>query len=253
MREYLVFRLYGPMASWGELAVGEQRVSADHPSRSALLGLLGAALGLRRDDDAGQQALSRGYRFGVKLIAAGMPLRDYHTVQWPDIPKKFAYRTRRQEVRDKEKLNTILTSREYRSDSLSVVAVEAAPDAPHGLAVLEQALCLPVFMPYLGRKSCPLALPLDPRVGGFDTLKHALDSRDEEPFVPGVDLDDDELLSTDIDLDKDRQARYFWDEAMAEVGMDATLRLTRHDQPLSRRRWQFEPRRELAYLAGGRQ
>ena len=253
MREYLVFRLYGPMASWGELAVGEQRVSADHPSRSALLGLLGAALGVRRDDEAGQQALGRGYRFGVKLIAAGMPLRDYHTVQWPDIPKKFAYRTRRQEMRDKAKLNTILTSREYRSDSLSVVAVVAAPDAPHGLAALADALRYPVFMPYLGRKSCPLALPLDPRLGGFDTLKQALDSRDDEPFVPGVDLDDDESLSIDIDLDKDRQARYFWDEAMADIGMDATLQLTRHDQPLSRRRWQFEPRRELAYLAGGRQ
>lgn len=253
MREYLVFRLYGPMASWGELAVGEQRVSADHPSRSALLGLLGAALGVRRDDEAGQQELSRSYRFGVKLVAAGMPLRDYHTVQWPDIPKKFAYRTRRQEVRDKEKLNTILTSREYRSDSLSVVAVEAAPDAPHGLSALADALRAPVFLPYLGRKSCPLALPLDPRLGGFDTLKQALDSRDDEPLVRGVNLEEDEPQAVDIELDKDRQARYFWDEAMADVGMDATLQLTRHDQPLSRRRWQFEPRRELAYLAGGRQ
>ncbi|AXE36386.1 type I-E CRISPR-associated protein Cas5/CasD [Chromobacterium phragmitis] len=253
MREYLVFRLYGPMASWGELAVGEQRVSADHPSRSALLGLLGAALGVRRDDEAGQQALSRGYRFGVKLIAAGMPLRDYHTVQWPDMPKKFSYRSRRQEVRDKEKLNTILSSREYRSDSLSVVAVEAAPDAPHGLSMLADALRSPVFLPYLGRKSCPLALPLDPKLGGFDTLKQALDSRDDEPFVPSIDLDDDEGPTTEIDLGRDGQARYFWDEAMAGVGMDATLQLTRHDQPLSRRRWQFEPRRELVYLAGGKQ
>ncbi|OHX16262.1 type I-E CRISPR-associated protein Cas5/CasD [Chromobacterium sphagni] len=252
MREYLVFRLYGPMASWGELAVGEQRISADHPSRSALLGLLGAALGARRDDEASQQALSRGYRFGIKLIAAGMPLRDYHTVQWPDIPKKFAYRTRRQEVRDKEKLNTILTSREYRSDSLSVVAVEAAPDAPHGLPALAEALASPVFMPYLGRKSCPLALPLGPRIAGFDTLKQALDSRDGEPLVSAVDVDGDEPLAVDIDLNEDRQARYFWDEAMADVGMEATLQLTRHDQPLSRRRWQFEPRRELAYLAGGK-
>ncbi|OHX15258.1 type I-E CRISPR-associated protein Cas5/CasD [Chromobacterium amazonense] len=253
MREYLVFRLYGPMASWGELAVGEQRASADHPSRSALLGLLGAALGVRRDDEAGQQALSRGYRFGVKLVATGMPLRDYHTVQWPDIPKKFAYRSRRQEVRDKEKLNTILSSREYRSDSLSAVAVEASPDAPYGLSMLADALRAPVFLPYLGRKSCPLALPLDPKLGGFDTLKQALDSRDDEPLVPGFNLNDDETWPGDIDLDKDRQARYFWDEAMADVGMDATLQLMRHDQPLSRRRWQFEPRREWVYLAGGKQ
>ena len=52
MRDYLVMRLYAPLASWGEIAVGEVRHSANYPSKSALLGLLGAALGVRRDDDA---------------------------------------------------------------------------------------------------------------------------------------------------------------------------------------------------------
>ena len=80
MAEYLVFRLYGPMASWGEIAVGETRHSAAYPSRSALIGLLGAALGVTREDEAGQVALTAGYRFGVKLHAAGHPLRDYHSL-----------------------------------------------------------------------------------------------------------------------------------------------------------------------------
>ncbi|CAJ0780756.1 type I-E CRISPR-associated protein Cas5/CasD [Ralstonia chuxiongensis] len=242
MQEYLVFRLYGPMASWGELAVGEQRTSGDHPSRSALLGLIGAALGVRRDDDAGQRALCSAYRFGVKLMAAGMPLRDYHTVQRPDVPKKFAYRTRRQEMREHDKLNAIITTREYRSDSLSVVALVAAPDAPYGLHALEVALEEPIFVPYLGRKSCPLALPLAPHIACFDTLKQALDSRDGEPLLPGCGT-----------IRRDIQARYFWDAAMSHSGMQPTLTLTRHDQPLSRRRWQFEPRRELVYLAEGTQ
>jgi CRISPR system Cascade subunit CasD len=35
--EYLLFRLYGPMASWGEIAVGEMRHSEVKPSKSALL------------------------------------------------------------------------------------------------------------------------------------------------------------------------------------------------------------------------
>ena len=46
MTDYLLLRLYGPLASWGEIAVGESRHSAVQPSRSALLGLLGAALGI---------------------------------------------------------------------------------------------------------------------------------------------------------------------------------------------------------------
>ncbi|GLU33695.1 type I-E CRISPR-associated protein Cas5/CasD [Trinickia caryophylli] len=242
MREYMVFQLYGPMAGWGELAVGEQRACADHPSRSALLGMIGAALGVCRDDDAGQEVLSRGYRFGVKLIAAGMPLRDYHTVQWPEVSKKVAYRTRRQELRDMRKLNTILTSRDYRSDSFSVVAAEAAPDAPYSLPALAAALRAPVFVPYLGRKSCPLALPMDPRVVCFDTLKQALDSRDGDSPLLGCGA-----------VRRDQQTRYFWDEAMTAPGMEPMLQLIRHDQPLSRRRWQFEPRRELVYLTGSTQ
>ena len=29
MNDYLVFQLYGPMAAWGEIAVGEMRHSVD--------------------------------------------------------------------------------------------------------------------------------------------------------------------------------------------------------------------------------
>ena len=51
MKEYLVFQLYAPLASWGEEASGEIRHSATVPTRSALLGLLAAALGIRRDEE----------------------------------------------------------------------------------------------------------------------------------------------------------------------------------------------------------
>ncbi len=44
MDNYLVFQLYAPLAAWGGQAVGQERPSDDHPSRSALLGLLAAAL-----------------------------------------------------------------------------------------------------------------------------------------------------------------------------------------------------------------
>ena len=46
MAEFLLFQLYGPMASWGEAAAGEVRHTASWPTRSALTGLLGAALGI---------------------------------------------------------------------------------------------------------------------------------------------------------------------------------------------------------------
>ncbi|WP_295540003.1 CRISPR-associated protein Cas5, partial [Thiolapillus sp.] len=52
MDDYLVFQLYAPLASWGGQAVGQERPSDDHPGRSALLGLLAAALGIRREEEA---------------------------------------------------------------------------------------------------------------------------------------------------------------------------------------------------------
>lgn len=66
MTDYLIFRLYAPLASWGEAAVGETRPIATYPGKGAVLGLLGAALGVRRDDDAGQTQLRESIAMGVK-------------------------------------------------------------------------------------------------------------------------------------------------------------------------------------------
>ena len=50
MPEYLVFQLYGPFMSWGDIAVGEMRPSAMMPAKSAILGLLAAAVGIKRPE-----------------------------------------------------------------------------------------------------------------------------------------------------------------------------------------------------------
>ena len=62
--DFLVFQLQGPMAAWGDTAVGEFRPSLDAPGLSSLVGLLGAALGLRRED-VGQQEMGRGVGHGL--------------------------------------------------------------------------------------------------------------------------------------------------------------------------------------------
>ncbi len=69
MTEYLVFRLYAPLASWGEAAVGESRPTATYPGRGAIIGLLGAALGVRRDDDEG----SAGYAIASASPSSNAP------------------------------------------------------------------------------------------------------------------------------------------------------------------------------------
>lgn len=250
MREYLLMRLYGPLASWGEIAVGERRHSAVHPSRSALLGLLGAALGIERNDAKGQEALAQGYRFGIKLEAGGSPLRDYHTIEVGVPERKTRFRSRRQEL-SATKRETILSQREYRCDSVAVVAVEALPAAPVPLAALADALRAPRFALYLGRKSCPLAAPLLPRVQQAQSVREALDGvvfpsllsllarSPEEAWPSGADRQAFDL----------RQRRYYWEDGM-QAGMTASFDTWRHDQPISRQRWQFAPRREWVAIAG---
>lgn len=248
MAEYLLVQLYGPMASWGEIAVGESRHSAIQPSRSALLGLLGAALGIERADGAAQAALVRGYRFGVSLECSGSPLRDFHTIDVGHVPRKGRFRSRRQELLA-GKPTTMLSSREYRCDSVARVAIEALPGAPVALADLAEALRRPHFSLYLGRKSCPLAVPLLPQCVSAETLRASFDQARFPSLLAMSERDPDQMWPgrTDRRYFRCRGKRYYWEDGM-QSGMPHSFEHVRRDQPLSRSRWQFEPRREWVYL-----
>ena len=253
---YLVFRLYGPMASWGEIAVGESRHTAVYPGKSALLGLLGAALGIDREDDDAQQSLNSGYRLAVKLLSSGQLLKDYHTAQAPDSVGKFQYRTRRDElVAGKDRLGTVLSSREYRTDSQAIVAVAQTDTAQWSLDELLQALQKPKFHLYLGRKSCPLAAPLNAQIVEADNFRTALDLYQPEALL----INQPEWFQDHRFLPEDAICRYFWEGTVVQFSdnsedFDASQvqQLTRHDQPLSRRRWQFQPRLENHWLKNNR-
>ena len=75
--------LYAPLAAMGDIAVGERRGGFDRPARSAVLGLVAAALGIDRADEEGHAALDRGYRMAQRVRARGTLVEDYHTVQAP--------------------------------------------------------------------------------------------------------------------------------------------------------------------------
>lgn len=266
--ECLVFRLYGPMASWGEIAVGESRHTAAYPSKSALLGLLAAALGIRRTEEQKQNALAAGYRFAVKVLSTGQLLRDYHTTQVPDTVGKFVYRTRRDElVLGKSRLGTVLSSREYRCDAFCLVAVHAEPEAPYPLVEIKAALLRPKFHLYLGRKACPLAAPLNPVIeSDVQGFGEALDGYcyGGALFLPDSllrkarkEVEDDALLASpslsrpsyqdDYAFGLGREpVRYYWEGEAGDLRPQQEL--TRHDQPLSRSRWQFTQRQESLYI-----
>jgi CRISPR system Cascade subunit CasD len=254
--DYLLFRLYGPLASWGEIAVGATRHTANYPSKSAIIGLLAAALGIKRGDMENQEGMQQGYAIAIEVYAQGSLLRDYHTTQVPDSVGKVCYRTRRDELLlGKDRLGTILSSREYRSDALALVAVKALANAPYDLQTIQNHLNKPKFHLYLGRKSCPLAAPLHPQIVSRHDYLEAFKAYEHKSLLPGHADDMGELSKRDTYwLQLGKQRHYYWEGAAAdfsrEIDLSRIQTRTRHDQPLSRTRWQFTPRHEH-YMAGG--
>ncbi|WP_127476013.1 type I-E CRISPR-associated protein Cas5/CasD [Sulfurivermis fontis] len=230
MDNYLLFRLYGPLASWGETAVGEMRPSAAWPGRSAILGLLAAALGVRRDEEARQRALAQSYGVAVCVESSGELLRDYHTTQVPPERRGVVHRTRRDELTT-EGLNTILSQRDYRCDALYTVALWQKEGTTENLSQLAEALLCPIFPLYLGRKSCPVALPLAPQLVPAASLREAFAkaSFPDDAFLADLPMADERL--------------FIW-ENMPRSGMEALHVGPRRDEPITRKRWQFGEREE---------
>ena len=161
--QWLMMNLIGGLASFGGAAPGGIRDTEREASRSALLGLCAAALGIRRDEVGRQQALSRELKFAVRVDSAAQLLRDYHTAQAPveSAMKGRPRQTRKDELSvAKDDLNTVLSDRYYYANYVATVGIHSENDDT--LLELADALRKPKFVLYLGRKSCPLAWPLAP-------------------------------------------------------------------------------------------
>lgn len=239
MTSFLLFTLHAPLASWGEIAVGEWRGSWDRPSRSAVLGLLGAALGLLRGDAGGHDALAEGYGVAVRNDAMGNPMQDYHTMQSVSVTelRRHPAQTRAGVLAIREK-QTVLSRREYRDSVLFTVAIWAAATAPRwSLEALADALRRPVFSLYAGRRSNPLGLPLRPAIVEAESLAGSFIQRD--PLPPGTPVEFRRL-----------RPRQGWGREVAHdqcTGFSSGLvepfrRHVRRDSPVDRLGWLFEER-----------
>lgn len=163
MRQHLTFALVAPLAAFGELALGEIRPSQARPTRSGLLGLVAACLGVERSDEAAHQEMERCFGLGTLTLAPGRMSVDYHTVQFREP--------------DTSSLTTRITRRQYREDVWHLGALWERETAPWSLERVAEAMQRPVFAPYLGRASCPLALPLAPRILQAPNAEAALTER----------------------------------------------------------------------------
>ncbi|MGW3148869.1 type I-E CRISPR-associated protein Cas5/CasD [Streptomyces sp. NPDC001177] len=140
MTSVLTLRLAGPLQSWGASARFTRRTTESAPTKSGVIGLLAAAAGIDRGDDM-QLAPLAALRFGVRIDQPGTRIRDFHTAHHAVTGKSMP-----------------LSERFYLADAVFVAAVEGEQAL---LENLYAALKAPVYPPFLGRRSCPPAGPVE--------------------------------------------------------------------------------------------
>lgn len=144
----LLLRLAAPMQSWGISSKFDRRTTNMEPTRSGVIGMLAAAIGMSREDSLD---VFKPLKFGVRIDQPGRINRDFQVVyQNPN-----------------DTLPTWLTYRYYLEDAVFLAGLEGPSEF---LAELESALMHPVYPLALGRRSCPPAEPLVLGIRDVDLL-----------------------------------------------------------------------------------
>ncbi|MGW5050345.1 type I-E CRISPR-associated protein Cas5/CasD [Actinokineospora sp. NPDC004072] len=132
-----------PMQSWGTRSRATIRDTGMEPTKSGVVGLLAAASGVEREDDAAIAELAR-LRMAVRVDREGILERDFHTTQ--NVPTTLGTGHR-----------TIVSERYYLADALFLVVLEGERAR---LARLAEAIAAPVWRLCFGRRAFVPARPL---------------------------------------------------------------------------------------------
>jgi CRISPR system Cascade subunit CasD len=149
----LLLRLVGPMQSWGEQSRFVERDTGLEPTKSGVLGLVCAAMGVPRTDDTTLARLGALW-MGVRVDREGVVCRDYQTAgggQWPGRKQYGVIKA------DGSTPDTVVSTRYYLSDAAFLVALGGARD---WLERIQAALKNPVWPLCLGRKAFPPSEPV---------------------------------------------------------------------------------------------
>lgn len=133
------------MSAYGLQTFDVHRRVNHFPTRSSIIGLLGAALGIKRSEHQELYWLSQQVLVAVQVNHCGIKITDYHTVQNFRSPQ------------GKIQKGTKPTYRDYWCDSEHTFAISACDEL---ISQLLQAVKTPKFTLFQGRKSCPLTRPL---------------------------------------------------------------------------------------------
>jgi CRISPR system Cascade subunit CasD len=184
MTSQLAFTLaapYGAFATSFSAANVALKPTQLDPPKSAIVGLLGAALGRKR---LALNALADGLFVAVRTGVRPRPdpKADYHTVTPPHFPREEGSWTRFEELRPSADLRrrastgSILSRRNYWQGGLWTIALARRGTRGPSLEEIWEALTKPCWLLYAGRKACGLGLPPDPIILDSRGPTEALDA-----------------------------------------------------------------------------
>ena len=152
------------LSAYGLQTFDVHRRANHFPTRSAIIGLLAAAMGITRKEQGALNKLSENVDVAVQVNQAGEKIVDYHTVQNFRSPM------------GKIQTGTKPTYREYWCDSEHTFAISTNDELIEKLA---EAVKSPKFVLFQGRKSCPLTRPLFEKIVDESNPSIALKKRNE--------------------------------------------------------------------------
>jgi CRISPR system Cascade subunit CasD len=209
----LLLRLSAPMQSWGTQSRFTMRDTGLEPSKSGVIGLLCAALGIDREDDNGLRSLTP-LRMGIRADREGTLQVDYHTAQ-------------NVLMANGKIKGTELSNRYYLANAVFLVGLESEDMAL--LQQLQAALYKPVWALFLGRKAFVPGepIPLANGVREGETLEQALHTHSglckPEKHKLRVVLEDQNgsIVRTDQPLSFSRAGRKFGPRQVSVTFYDA--------------------------------
>ncbi len=140
----LLLRLVGPMQSWGTSSRFDQRDTGKEPSKSGVLGLIGAAMGIDRENWTDLEPLTK-LSMGARHDRPGIPKRDYQTAGCASADSII--RADGSFARD----GGVVSNRFYLADAAFLVGLESKDRSL--LERIEAGLRSPAWPLALGRKS----------------------------------------------------------------------------------------------------
>jgi CRISPR system Cascade subunit CasD len=171
------------MQSWGTRSRWDVRDTGREPTKSGVIGLIGCAMGLDRDDPE-LERLDRDLLFGVRIDRPGVISTDYHTVTGYHRTAAGDYKHSGGTAKSLAKAqehgeSTIVSPRDYLHDAAFLVALAVKPERRAGnghlLGHIEECLQDPKWPLYLGRKACVPSRPiLDRLTEEYQDLEDAL-------------------------------------------------------------------------------